>query len=185
MGKLDGKKVAILVTDGFEQVELTKPKQALEDAGATTHIVSPKDNEVKGWDETNWGDTFSVDISLDQASADNYDALLLPGGQINPDMLRADKKAVSFIKSFGDQHKPIAAICHGPWTLIEAGLASGRKMTSFNSIQTDLKNAGAHWVDQEVVVDQGIITSRNPDDIPVFNETIIEEFAKVDEAAHA
>ena len=185
MGKLDGKRVAILVTDGFEQVELTKPKQALEDAGATTHIVSPKDNEVKGWDETNWGDTFSVDISLDQASADNYDALLLPGGQINPDMLRADKKAVSFIKSFGDQHKPIAAICHGPWTLIEAGLASGRKMTSFNSIQTDLKNAGAHWVDQEVVVDQGIITSRNPDDIPVFNETIIEEFAKVDEAAHA
>ena len=185
MGKLDGKKVAILVTDGFEQVELTKPKQALEDAGATTHIVSPKEDEVKGWDETDWGNTFSVDISLDNASSDDYDALLLPGGQINPDKLRAEEKAVNFVKSFNDQHKPIAAICHGPWTLIEAGLASGRKMTSFNSIQTDLKNAGANWVDEEVVVDQGIITSRNPDDIPAFNEKIIEEFAKIDEAAHA
>jgi protease I len=184
MGKLDGKKVAILVTDGFEQVELTKPKQALEEAGATTHIVSPKEDEVKGWDKTDWGDTFSVDMSLNQASPEDYDALLLPGGQINPDKLRAEEKAVNFVKSFGDQHKPIAAICHGPWTLIEAGLASGRKMTSFNSIQTDLKNAGANWVDEEVVVDNGIITSRNPDDIPAFNEKIIEEFARVNEATH-
>lgn len=185
MGKLDGKKVAILVTDGFEQVELTKPKQALEEAGATTHIVSPKDDEVKGWDEIDWGDTFSVDVPLNNASADDYDALLLPGGQINPDKLRAEESAVDFVKAFGDSRKPIAAICHGPWTLIEAGLAKGRKMTSFNSIQTDLKNAGADWVDQEVVVDSGIITSRNPDDIPAFNDKIIEEFAKVSESTHA
>lgn len=185
MGKLDGKKVAILVTDGFEQVELTKPKQALEEAGATTYIVSPKDDEVKGWDETDWGNTFSVDVPLNNASADDYDALLLPGGQINPDKLRAEESAVNFVKAFGSQHKPIAAICHGPWTLIEAGLVKGRKMTSFNSIQTDLKNAGSDWVDQEVVVDNGIITSRNPDDIPAFNDKIIEEFAKANETAHA
>lgn len=185
MGKLTGKKVAILVTDGFEQVELTGPKQALEDAGAITHIVSPKDDKVKGWDKTDWGKEFTVDVVLSNASANDYDALVLPGGQINPDKLRIENQAIAFIKAFNDQLKPIAAICHGPWTLIEAGLVSGRIITSYPSIQTDLKNAGAHWVDQEVVIDHGIITSRNPDDIPAFNEKIIEEIAKVNEVAHA
>ncbi|MEQ9442171.1 MAG: type 1 glutamine amidotransferase domain-containing protein [Cyclobacteriaceae bacterium] len=185
MGKLTGKKVAILVTDGFEQVELTGPKQALEDAGAITHIVSPKDDKVKGWDKTDWGKEFTVDVVLSNASANDYDALVLPGGQINPDKLRIENQAIAFIKAFNDQLKPIAAICHGPWTLIEAGLVSGRIITSYPSIQTDLKNAGAHWVDQEVVIDHGIITSRNPDDIPAFNEKIIEEIAKVSEVAHA
>ena len=178
MSTLNGKKIAILATDGFEQVELTQPKQALEEAGATVHIVSPKSDSIKGWDETDWGESFDVDVSLDQANADSYDALVLPGGQINPDKLRAEDKAVQFVRQFGQQQKPIAAICHGPWTLIEAELVRGKKMTSFPSIKTDLKNAGADWVDQEVVVDQGIITSRNPDDLPAFNETIIKEFAR-------
>ena len=178
MSTLNGKKIAILATDGFEQVELTQPKQALEEAGATVHIVSPKSDSIKGWDETDWGESFDVDVSLDQANADSYDALVLPGGQINPDKLRAEDKAVQFVRQFGQQQKPIAAICHGPWTLIEAELVRSKKMTSFPSIKTDLKNAGADWVDQEVVVDQGIITSRNPDDLPAFNETIIKEFAR-------
>ena len=178
MSTLTGKKIAILATDGFEQVELTKPKQALEEAGATVHVVSPKQDQIKGWDETDWGQSVTVDVSLDQANADTYDALVLPGGQINPDKLRTEEKAISFIANFGKQNKPIAAICHGPWTLIEAELVRGKKMTSFPSIKTDLKNAGAEWVDQEVVVDQGIITSRNPDDIPAFNKAMIEEFAK-------
>ena len=178
MSTLNGKKIAILATDGFEQVELTKPKQALEEAGATVHIVSPKSDSIKGWDETDWGESFDVDVSLDQADAGSYDALVLPGGQINPDKLRTEDKAVQFVRNFGQQQKPIAAICHGPWTLIEAELVRGKKMTSFPSIKTDLKNAGADWVDQEVVVDQGIITSRNPDDLPAFNKTIIKEFAK-------
>ena len=178
MNTLQGKKVAILATDGFEQVELTKPKQALEEAGATVHVVSPKSGQIKGWDETDWGQSVEVDVTLDQAKADTYDALVLPGGQINPDKLRIEEAAVAFVKDFGQQHKPIAAICHGPWTLIEAELVQGKKMTSFPSIKTDLKNAGAEWVDQEVVIDQGIITSRKPDDIPAFNEAMIEEFAK-------
>ena len=178
MNTLAGKRIAILATDGFEQVELTKPKAALEEAGATVHVVSPKEGEIKGWDETDWGQSVEVDVTLDQAKAATYDALVLPGGQINPDKLRIEESAISFIKDFGQQHKPIAAICHGPWTLIEAELVRGKKMTSFPSIQTDLKNAGAEWVDQEVVIDQGIITSRNPDDIPAFNEAMIKEFAK-------
>ena len=185
MGKLEGKKVAILVTDGFEQVELTGPKQALEEAGATTHIVSPKDDTVKGWDKTDWGKEFNVDVALNDASVENYDALVLPGGQINPDKLRVEEKAIDFIKSFSNQNKLIAAICHGPWTLIEAGLVSGRTLTSYNSIQTDLKNAGANWVDREVVVEDRIITSRNPDDIPAFNKAIIDELVKESEVAHA
>ena len=170
--------MAIVATDGFEQVELTQPKQALEEAGATVHVVSPQAGEIKGWDETDWGQSVSVDITLGEAKADTYDALVLPGGQINPDKLRIEEDAISFIKDFGQQGKPIAAICHGPWTLIEAELVSGKKMTSFPSIKTDLKNAGAEWVDQEVVIDQGIITSRNPDDLPAFNKAMIEEFAK-------
>lgn len=177
MSTLENKKVAILATDGFEQVELTKPKQALEEAGATVHVVSLEAGQIKGWDETDWGQSVDVDITLDQAQADTYDALVLPGGQINPDKLRVEEAAVSFVKQFGQSAKPIAAICHGPWTLIEADLVRGKKMTSFPSIKTDLKNAGAEWVDQEVVVDQGIITSRNPDDIPAFNKAIIEALA--------
>jgi protease I len=176
--QLNGKRVAILVADGFEQVELTGPKQELELAGAMTQIVSPAKGQVKGWNHTEWGDRFPVDIPLEQARPDDFDALLLPGGVMNPDKLRANKQAVQFVKSFFEAGKPIAAICHGPWTLIEAGAVRGRKMTSYESIQTDLKNAGANWVDQEVVSDQGIVTSRKPDDIPAFNLKMIEEFAE-------
>jgi len=176
--QLNGKRVAILVADGFEQVELTGPKQALELAGATTQIVSPAKGQVKGWNHTEWGEQFPVDLPLEQARPDDFDALLLPGGVMNPDKLRANKQAVQFVKSFFDAGKPIAAICHGPWTLIEADAVRGRKMTSYASIQTDLKNAGANWVDQEVVSDQGIVTSRKPDDIPAFNLKMIEEFAE-------
>jgi protease I len=178
MQTLNGKKVAILVEDGFEQIELTSPKQALEQAGATTHIISPKRDKVKGWDETKWGQEFPVDTSIEQANANNYDALLLPGGVMNPDKLRINKSAVQFVRSFFDQGKPVAAICHGPWPLIEANVVKGRKMTSYPSLQSDLKNAGANWVDQEVVVDQGLVTSRNPDDLPAFNRKMIEEVAE-------
>lgn len=175
---LSGKKVAILVENGFEQVELTQPKEALEDAGAQTHIVSPQKGEVKGWNHTEWGDSFRVDVPLQQANADDYDALLLPGGVMNPDKLRTNDRALDFVRSFFQAHKPVAAICHGPWTLIEAGVAKGRTMTSYHSIQTDLKNAGVKWVDQEVVVDEGLVTSRNPDDIPAFNRKMVEEIAE-------
>jgi protease I len=176
--KLSGKKIAILVTDGFEQVELTEPKQALEQAGAVTQIISPKPDWVKGWNHTVWGDEYTVDVPLEQANADNYDALLLPGGVMNPDKLRRNERALKFVKSFFDAGKPVAAICHGPWILIDAGVAKNRKLTSYESIQMDLKNAGARWVDEEVVVDNGLVTSRKPDDIPAFNRKIIEEFAE-------
>ncbi len=176
--KLDGKKVAILVADGFEQVELTEPKKALEAAGAKASIVSPAKGKVKGWKHVEWGDELAVDVPLDTADASTFDALLLPGGVMNPDHLRGNPKAVAFVKKFFDEGKPVAAICHGPWTLIEAGVVKGRKLTSFATIQTDLKNAGAEWVDQEVVVDMGLITSRKPDDIPAFNKRMIEEFAE-------
>ncbi|MGI8965951.1 MAG: type 1 glutamine amidotransferase domain-containing protein [Limisphaerales bacterium] len=175
---LNGKRVAILVADGFEQIEMTEPRKALDQAGAKTEIVSPAHGKVKGWQHTQWGDEFPVDVPLDSAEAENYDALLLPGGVMNPDKLRANVQAVQFVKHFGDAGKPIAAICHGPWTLIEAGLARGRRLTSYHSIKTDLKNAGADWVDEEVVVDNGLVTSRKPDDIPAFNRKMIEEFAE-------
>ena len=178
MQKLNGKKVAILVEDGFEQIELTSPKQALEEAGATTHIVSPKSGKVKGWEHTKWGQEFPVDVAIEQANASEYDALLLPGGVMNPDKLRTNKQAVQFVRTFFDQKKPVAAICHGPWVLVEANVVKGRKMTSYHSIQTDLKNAGATWVDQEVVVDNGLVTSRNPDDLPAFNRKLVEEVAE-------
>lgn len=178
MNELNGKKVAILVEDGFEQVELTSPKQALEQAGATTQIVSPKRDKVKGWQHTEWGDEFKVDLPIEQANAADFDALLLPGGVMNPDRLRTNRQAVQFVRSFFEQHKPVAAICHGPWTLAEAGVIQGRKLTSYPSIQTDLKNAGANWVDQEVVVDQGLVTSRKPDDLPAFNRMMVEEIAE-------
>jgi protease I len=175
---LDGLKVAILVADGFEQVELTEPKKALEEAGAETSIVSPQKGRVEGWHHFDAGDMFNVDVLLDEADANNYDALLLPGGVANPDQLRMNPKAVEFVKSFFDAGKPVAAICHGPWTLIEAGAVKGRTITSWPSLQTDLKNAGAKWVDQEVVADNGLVTSRKPDDLPAFNQKMIEEFAE-------
>lgn len=175
--ELNNKKVAILVADGFEQVELTEPKQALEEAGATTHIVSTNDDKVKGWKFTDWGNEFSVDVALEKANPNDYDALLLPGGVMNPDKLRRSEKVIQFVKAFFDAGKPVAAICHGPWTLIEANVVKGRRMTSFHSIQTDLKNAGANWVNEEVVVDGNLLTSRKPDDIPAFNHKMIELFA--------
>lgn len=178
MAILSGKKVAALVTDGFEQVELTSPKEALEAAGATVHIVSPKSDTVKGWNHTEWGDSFDVDVALSDASASDYDALLLPGGVMNPDSLRIEEAAVRFAQAFFTDGKPIAAICHGPWLLVETGAIGGYNMTSYPSIRTDLKNAGAKVFDQEVVVDRGLVTSRNPDDLPAFNQKIVEEFAE-------
>jgi protease I len=176
--ELTDKMIAILVTDGFEQIELTEPKRALEHSGAQTHIISPGGDKVKGWNFTNWGDDFKVDVPLESANPDDYDALLLPGGVMNPDDLRRNQEAVRFVKSFFDNGKPVAAICHGPWTLIDADVVKGRKLTSYESMQTDLKNAGADWVDEEVVVDNGLVTSRKPDDIPAFNRKMIEEFIK-------
>jgi len=175
---LHGKKVAILVEHGFEQVELTDPKRALEEAGAQTKIVSPQAGTVLGWQHTNWGDKFPVDVPLERASAQDYDALLLPGGVMNPDKLRMNPKAVQFVRAFFEAKKPVAAICHGPWTLINAAVLKGRTVTSYPSLELDLKNAGAHWVDREVVVDAGLVTSRNPDDLPAFNRKIVEEFAE-------
>ncbi|MEP6946174.1 MAG: type 1 glutamine amidotransferase domain-containing protein [Acidobacteriota bacterium] len=178
MKDLSGKKVAILVADGFEQQELTGPREALDAAGAETMIVSPVDGKVEGWNHFDKGDKFSVDIQLAQASADDFDALLLPGGVANPDQLRMKPEAVRFIKDFFDAGKPVAVICHGAWTLIEAGVVEGRRMTSWPSVKTDLINAGANWVDEEVVVDNGLISSRNPGDIPAFNKKMIEEFSE-------
>lgn len=177
MKQLNGKKVAILVTDGFEQVELTDPRRALREAGAETVIVSPAQGKVKGWNHTEWGDELPVDLALDEARAENFDALLLPGGVMSPDKLRRMPKAQQFVRSFFDADKPVAAICHGPWTLIDSGVAKGRKMTSYESIQMDLKNAGVQWEDREVVRDGNLVTSRKPDDLPAFNEAMIEVFA--------
>jgi protease I len=176
--QLIGKKVAILVADGFEQVEMTEPRQALEEAGAGTDLISPNSGCVKGWQHTKWGDEFKVDVPLSQARADDYDALLLPGGVISPDKLRINSQAVDFVRAFFDAGKPVAAICHGPWTLIEAGVVKGREMTAWPSVRTDLRNAGARVVDREVVVDNGLVTSRKPDDLPAFNRKMIEEFAE-------
>lgn len=175
---LRGKKVAILVAHGFEQVELTDPKQVLEAAGAAVQIVSPERAEVKGWQHTDWGDTFPVDVALADAKPGDYDALLLPGGVMNPDSLRNNKQAVAFVDHFVGARKPIAAICHGPWTLLETSAVRGRTMTSYPSIRTDLTNGGANWVDQEVVVDRGLVTSRKPDDLAAFNRKMVEEFAE-------
>ena len=176
--ELKGKRVAALVANGFEQVELTEPRKALEGAGATVQVVSPETDRVRGWNHTEWGSDVQVDRPLDQARADDYDALLLPGGVMNPDRLRMNPKAVQFVKQFFEGGKPIAVICHGPWTLVDAGVVRGVKMTSYPSVRTDLVNAGADWVDQEVVVDRGVVSSRKPDDIPAFNRKMIEEFAE-------
>jgi protease I len=182
--ELAGKNVAILVADGFEQVEMTEPRHALEQEGAHTDLISPQKNEVRGWKKTEWGDKFPVDVSLEHADPNDYDALLLPGGVLNPDALRINDEAIAFVRAFFEAHKPVAAICHGPWTLIEADAVRGRTMTSYSSIKDDLKNAGANWVDREVVTDEGLVTSRKPDDIPAFNRKMIEEFAEGLHARH-
>ena len=173
---LQGLKIAILVTDGFEEVELTEPRKALDQAGADTRVVSPKGGEMRGWNLTDWGQTLTVDLKLNDARPQDFDALLLPGGVINPDKLRIIPAAVAFVKAFFDAAKPVAAICHGPWTIIEADKARGRRMTSWPSVRTDLRNAGADVVDQEAVVDGNLVTSRRPDDIPAFNREMIKLF---------
>jgi protease I len=172
---LSGKKIAILATNGFEQAELEVPRDRLTKAGATVHVVSLAAGEIKGWDKKDWGRPVKVDKTLDEVSAGDYDAIVLPGGQINPDLLRVEPKALKFIKDIFDAKKVVAAVCHAPWLLIETGIAKGRKMTSFKSIKTDVANAGAKWEDSEVVVDQGVITSRNPGDLEAFCGKIIEE----------
>jgi protease I len=174
--QLNGLRVAFVVTDGFEQVELTEPRKALDAAGAETEIVSPKEGQVRAWKFTDWGDSLPVDRPLSQTRPEDYDALVLPGGVINPDKLRLDADALVFIQSFFDDGKPVAAICHGPWTIIETGKAKGRRMTSWPSLETDLLNAGAEWVDQSVVVDGNLVTSRKPDDLPDFNREMIKLF---------
>ena len=176
--KLDGKRVAILVGKGFEQVELTEPRKALDEAGARTEIVSPEDGKVRAWDETDWGKEFDVDVALSSAEPSAYDALLLPGGVMNPDNLRQNEAAVSFVRRFFEEGKPVAAICHAPWLLVEADVVDGRRLTSYPSLRRDLENAGAEWVDEEVVVDAGLVTSRKPDDLPAFNRKMIEEIAE-------
>jgi protease I len=178
MSTLNGKRVAVLAAEGFEQSELLEPRRALDDAGALTRVVSPAKGEVQGWKHFEKAERVRVDVALDDADAGEFDALLLPGGVANPDQLRMLPKAVAFVRAFVEAGKPIAAICHGPWTLIEAGGVEGRKMTSWPSIKSDLKNAGAQWVDEEVVSDRGLVTSRKPADIPAFNRKMIEAFAQ-------
>jgi protease I len=184
-GKLGGLKVAILATDGFEQSELIEPRRALEEAGAETEIVSPKHGRVRGWNHTEWGSEVDVDQDLKSANPKDYDALVLPGGVMNPDALRINAGAVAFVKSFFEAGKPVAAICHGPWTVIESGAAKGHRMTSWPSLKTDIRNAGAQWVDEEVVVDGTLVTSRKPDDLPAFNRELITLFAQSRSRSHA
>ena len=176
--ELKGKRVAIVATDMVEQVELLEPRKALDEAGATTEVISIEPGTIQGFNHYDRGDEIPVDRTIEEASAGEYDALLLPGGVGNPDVLRMDENVVSFVRDFFEQGKPVAAICHGPWTLVEAGVVRGRKLTSWPSVQTDIRNAGGNWVDEEVVVDQGLVTSRKPDDIPAFNAKMIEEFAE-------
>jgi protease I len=183
MADLKGVKVAILVTDGFEQVELTEPRKALDAAGAETRIVSPKHEKVRGWKFTEWGDDLQVDLPLERARPEDFDSLLLPGGVMNPDKLRMEPRAVEFVKAFFRDEKPVAAICHGPWTIIEADAARGRRIASWPSLKTDLRNAGAQWIDKEVVVDGNLVTSRMPDDIPAFNREVIGCFSRARQAA--
>jgi deglycase len=178
MADLSGKKVAILAADMFEQVELVEPRKALEEAGAATEIVSLQEGEIQGFDHYDKADTFPVDATVEEASPDDYDALLLPGGVGNPDALRMDENAVAFVRGFFDAGKPVAAICHAPWTLVEAGVVRGRPVASWPSLQTDIRNAGGEWRDEEVVVDGNLVTSRNPDDIPAFNRELLKLFAE-------
>ncbi len=174
---LQGKKIAILATDGFEQSELMDPRKALDEVGAETKVVSLKSGKIKGWKSNDWGQEVPVDVTVDSVRGEDFDALLLPGGVSNPDKLRMEPKAVAFVKSFFDANKPVAAICHGPWTIIEAGAAKGRKIASWPSIKTDLRNAGAEWIDKEAVTDGNLVTARKPDDIPAFNRAMIELFS--------
>ena len=176
MENLTGKKIAILATDGFEQSELLQPQSALQAVGAETKIISLEKRKIRGWNDNNWGQEVPVDRTVDEARPDDFDALLLPGGVMNPDHLRTNLRAVHFVRAFFDAHKPIAAICHGPWLLVEAGIVKGRTLTSWPSLKTDIINAGGRWVDQEVVSEQGLITSRKPTDIPAFNRAMIKAF---------
>ncbi|MFL5781781.1 MAG: type 1 glutamine amidotransferase domain-containing protein [Thermoleophilaceae bacterium] len=178
MGKLDGKKIAFLATDGVEQVELTEPRKAVEEEGAETKLVSLEDGQIQGFEHLDKADKFDVDLTVQDASADDFDGLVLPGGVANPDFLRADEDAVAFVRAFVEAGKPVGAICHGPWTLVEAGVVDGLTLTSWPSLKTDIRNAGGDWVDEEVHVDRGLTTSRNPDDIPAFNAKIVEEFCE-------
>jgi len=182
---LNGKKIAILATNGFEQVELLEPRKALSEAGATTEVISPNDGEIKGWKSKDWGETVHVDKTLEQANPQDYDALVLPGGVLNPDHLRMNPAAVDFVRKFVNTGRTVAAICHGPWMLVEAGVVNGKSITSWPSLKTDLKNAGANWVDKEVCTDGQFITSRKPDDIPAFNHTIIDALSKSSNRAAA
>ena len=175
MAHIAGKKIAILATNGFEQSELEVPLKKLREAGATVDVVSPETGEIKGWEKKDWGRPVKVDKVLGEARAEDYDAIVLPGGQINPDLLRVNHNAISFITDFYSAGKPVAAICHAPWLLIEAGIIKGRRATSYASIKTDVINAGGHWIDEEVVTDQGLITSRQPSDLDAFSAKIIEE----------
>ncbi|MFN1834071.1 type 1 glutamine amidotransferase domain-containing protein [Balneola sp. MJW-20] len=177
-GELNNKRVAILATNGFEEIELTSPRDELQDAGAETVIIAPDTGTIKSWHEDNWGGEFEVELSLNEANADHFDALLLPGGVMNPDQLRMNDEAIKFTRSFFKAGKPVAAICHGPQLLIEAEVLQGRELTSYPSVKTDLKNAGARWVDNEVVVDKGLTTSRSPADLPAFNRKMIEEISE-------
>jgi protease I len=182
---LQGLKIAILVENGFEEVELVEPRKALDEAGAQTHIVSPRDRRVRGWRFTDWGDDLPVDVPLDRARPEDFDALHLPGGVLNPDALRMQPRAVAFVKAFFDAGKPVSVICHGPWTVIETGAARGRRIASWPSLKTDLHNAGANWVDEPVVVDGNLVSSRKPDDIPAFNRAMIALFSQARQPAHA
>ena len=184
-GELTGRNIAVLATDGFEQVELTEPRKNVEAAGARTEVLSIKEGSIKGWKLTDWGDMVPVDRQVSAARVEDYDALILPGGQINPDKLRMNKDAVEFVRRFAQSGKPVAAICHGPWMLIEAGVVKGKTVTSWPSLQTDLKNAGANWVDQEVAEDGQLITSRKPDDIPAFSRALIAAAGKGQKARPA
>ena len=176
--RLTGKRVAALLTDGVEQVELTSPKQTLEQAGASVTVISPHGGKVRGWDHDHWGQEFTVDLTLDRARPGDFDALLLPGGVMNPDALRMDERAVQFVREMARSGKPIAAICHGPWLLVEADVVRGRTLTSYPSLKTDVTNAGGHWVDKEAVVDDGLVTSRSPQDLPAFGAKMVEEFGE-------
>ena len=176
--KLTGKKVAIIVSNGFEQSEFEEPLKALKKEGAEVDVISLKKGKIKAWKDSNWGDAFDVGLSIEEADSSAYDALVLPGGVMNPDALRTNEDVIAFVKSFMEDEKPVAAICHGPWTLIETGLLRGRKMTSYKSIKTDLINAGVQWVDKMVVVDEGLVTSRSPEDLPAFCAKMIEEIAE-------
>jgi len=178
MGKLEGKKIAFIAADGVEQVELTSPWEAVEKEGGRPELISIESGEIQGFEHLDHGDTFKVDKTIDEVSPDDYDNVVLPGGVANPDFLRTNEKVVSFVRDFFENGKPVAAICHGPWTLVEAGVVDGLTLTSWPSLKTDIENAGGHWVDEEVHVDKGLVTSRKPDDLEAFNAKLVEEFCE-------